>query len=272
MSEERTTDEFGEPLPRRGRRGRWIALAALVLLGGIAAAVWAFWPRTTSAEVIAVYRDRFAELRGKLKRIAANLPPVGSVRGDTLPASLDPKPVYDVARDTFNTAVLMAEQCENPDRDLGPPTHVDVLLFESGFRTHLQWTGDKNPLIGGGRDVPARDMAQKFERSLALPYLVVARPVRYDPPVAVNENTFAGGELDLEVFLVDVRTETVLGAFRRTVRPDPQVLVTFRKDQRQGEVAEAVVYSNLMQKVRTEVCAALARGTGGTFNTERSRN
>lgn len=274
MSDVRTTDEYGEPLPRppgSGRRKLLFALAAVLLVAGIAAGVWAVWPRETTDEVIARYRPQFAEVRAKLKRIAAKLPPVGSVRGDTLPPNLNPKPVYDVPGRTFNTSIMMAAHCDDPDKKLKSPTDFDLLFFEDGLHHQLSWTGEKRE-PNRWSETARRDFAAGFERSLALPYLVVARPASYNPPVAVNEKTFLGGELDLEVFLVDLRTEAVLGAFRRTVRPDPQLMVTFRKDKQQNESVEGFVYSNVWQKAQAEVRAALARGTGGTFNTERSRN
>jgi hypothetical protein len=235
-----------------------------VLVGGVAWYVLTTLGETMG-DVIERYRPRFAEERTKLKRIVEKLPATGSVQGDTLPANLDPKPVYDVPNKTFNTAILMAENCTDPDLELKAPAEFDLLFHEDEFRTHLQWTGDKNPMAESARKADAKDLAKRLDRSLDLRYLVVARPVRYDPPRVVNEKTFTGAELDLEVFLVDLRSEQVLGSFRRSFRPDAQVLVGFRKDRKENESAEAFVYSNMWSKAQKEVTAALARGTGGTF-------
>jgi hypothetical protein len=263
MTRRRYGDSDDRP---RESGGPWVllgfGLVGLVLLTAAGAALWYFTgTRDTNAIVLERYRERFAEQRAALKRIADALPAPGTVRADALPADLDPKPVFDTGNQTFNTALLMAAYCDDPDRKLTAPGEVDLFVVEDKFRTHLLWTGDRSPMAESARKAPAQaDLVPQLERSLALRYLVVPRPVRYDPPRATGDKAFAGGELDLEVFLVELRTEKVLGATRRTFRPDPQVMVTFRRDGNANESAEAFVYSNLMDKVRTEVPAALARG------------
>jgi hypothetical protein len=268
--QDRDRDEYGEPRTRsRGNSGVVIAAAVVLLLAAVGGAVWYFFGGETSAEVAAKYRSRFADVRSKLKRVAGELPPAGSVAGDTLPANLDPKPVYDIRNKTFNTGFLMAEHCLDPDRELKSPAEFNLGFHEDEFRTHLRWTGDRNPMADEGRRSAAGDLATRFERSLGLPYLVVARAVRYDPPRAVGDKNFIGGELDLEVFLVDLPAEKVLGGFRRSFRPDPNVMVSFRKDRSQSDSVADWVHSNVWVKARAEVTATLARATGGTFATER---
>jgi hypothetical protein len=272
-------DEYGEP--RRGSGGGkntpllliGCVIAALVVVAVGGTAAWYFLADRgeTQGAVIERYRPRFAEHRAKLKRIGANLPGSGSVRGDTLPANLDPKPVYDVPNKTFNTAILMAANCEDPDRELKSPGEFDLLFHEDEYRTHLQWTGDRNPMVESARKTRQKGLPERMERSLDLRYLAVARPVSYDPPRVVNENTFTGGELDLEVFLVDLRTEKVLGGFRRSFRPEARVLVEFRQDRKENESAEAFVHSSVWTKARKEVAATLARGTGGTFVIDKTK-
>ncbi|MCI0703966.1 MAG: hypothetical protein L0241_23145 [Planctomycetia bacterium] len=269
-------DEYGEPRKRGGsNKGLLIAgcaVEALVILAGAGVAVWYFvFAGETTAEVTNKYRPRFAKQRTKLKRIADKLPARGSVQGDTLPANLDPKPVYDVPGKKFNTAILMAEQCEDPDRELKSLTEFDLGFFADEYRIHLQWTGDKSPMVESAKRERLKDLAKRFDTTLDFAYLVVARTVRFDPPRLVNENTFLGGDLELEVFLIDLKTEKVLGSFRRSFRPDAQVMAEFRTDRKESDSAESFIYSNVWVKARKEVAAALARGTGGTFNIEPKR-
>lgn len=246
-----------------------LSVAALLALAGAAVWYFAFARGEAAGAVVAKYRPRFADVRAKLKRVADKLPPLGTVGADALPANLNPRPVYDVPRKEFNTAILMAEQCDNPDRDPKSPFEFNLRFHEDEFLTHLAWTGDNSPMVESARRAPAGDLAGRFERSLALPYLVVARPVMYHPPRAVGDREFGGCDVDLEVFLVDLPGEKVLGAFRRQFRPDPNVMVTFRKDRGAPESVEAFVYSNMWSKARTEVAATLARATGGTFAIDR---
>jgi hypothetical protein len=260
-----------EERPGAGLGGKAAVVAGLVVLvavvGGL---VWYFTADGESAdEVIARYRSRFAEVRAKLRRVGENLPPPGSVAGDTLPAGLDPRPVYDVRTGKTNTACLMAAQCADPDHDPRAPAEFNLRFHGNEFLIHVAWTGDKNPLPGGGRGTPAKDLAERFERSLRLPYLVVARPVRFDPPRAAGDRSFRGGELDLEVFLVGLPGERVLGGFRRQFRPDANVMATLQSDRRDAAVVEEWVYSNVWSKARAEVAATLAAGTGGTFVIDR---
>jgi hypothetical protein len=246
-----------------------IVIIAIILVGAGVAAWFAFAGGDSTEEVIAAHRQKFAEMRAKLKRIAGQLPPAGTVGADTLPANLTPRPVFDVPNGTFNTAILMAVQCEDPDRDPKSPAEFNLRMDDSDFQTHLLWTGDKSPLVESARKSPAKDLAERFARSLSVAYLVVARPARYDPPRAGPNDTFLGGDLDLEVFLVDLPGEEVLGGFRRVLRPDANVMVTFRTDRKESDTVENFVYSNMWSKARAEVATTLARTTGGSFAIER---
>lgn len=266
-------DEYGEPRKTKGGNAGLLVVGCLVVgvlvLSGGGYAVWYFAVRETTGAVIARYRPQFAGQRAKLKRVAALLPPAGTVRDDVLPADLAPKPVYDVRRQEFNVAFLMEAHCVDPDRDLRKAEEFDLTFFEDGFLHQLQWTGDKNPMAPGVERDSAGDLAQKFERSLVLPYLVIVRPVRYVPPRVVNDRNFIGGELELEVFVLDYRAEKVVGSFRRSFTPVERVQAEAKNARELAERAEAMVRSEAWGKARTEIVATLARGTGGTFVTDR---
>lgn len=271
---DRDRNEFGSR-SAPGGPGAAALIGCLVLgllgLAAVGGGAWFFLRDRgeTHAEVTARYRPRFTDLRAKLKRIAANLPVAAGA--DSLPPNLDPKPVHDVPNGRFNATILMAEQCADPDRNLMSPNEFDLLFHEDEFYTHLKWTGDRSPLVESARSERNVGLAERMERSLAVRYLVIARPARFIPPRAVDDRTFGGGELDLDVFLVDLPAEKALGGFRRSFRPDPRVMVEFRQGARPGERAEAFVYSNVWSKARAEVLATLARGTGGTFAGEKGK-
>lgn len=253
-----------------GGLGKPVIVAGLAaFLAVVAGLVWYFSAGGESvADAIGKVRPRYAELRAKLRRIESRLPPPGSVAGDTLPTNLAPKPRYDGRNLENNTACLMAVQCVDPDLDPQPPGAFNLRLNGNEFLTHLTWTGDKNPLAGAGKDTPANDIVRRLEHSLRFAYLVVVRPVRFDPPRALGENAFTGGAVDLEVFLVDLPGETVVGGFRRSFEPDPKALDTLNTARRDADVIERWVYSNVLSKARAEVAATLARTTGGTFQVE----
>jgi len=254
-----------------GVGGKAVVVASLaVFLAGLGGLLWYFSATgETAADVIGQYRPRFAEMRAKLRRVAEKLPPPGSVAGDSLPAGLDPKPLCDVRRGGNNTAFLMAEQCADPDRAPQPTGEFDLDLHANEFLVHVRWAGDKSPLAGGGKDSPAKDVARRMEESLRYAYLVVSRPVRFDPPRAQGIEAFTGGDLDLEVFLVDLPRERVIGSFRRSFRPGPDVMHRFltRNREHTPPVLEGYAYADVLGQATAEVLRTLRRGTGGTFVT-----
>lgn len=248
-----------------------LMLGPLVLIvgGGVA---WYFLRGGGSGEtqgaVIERYRPQFAQHRAKLRRIAEKLPPVGAVRDEKLELTLDPKPVYDVPNGTFNTAILMAEHCAGPDRQLKPVTEFDLLFEEDEFRTHLLWTGDRSPLAESAKSFKNVGLAERMERSLSVRYLVVARAMWFSP-IKVTGETFTGGQLDVELFFFDYESEKLLGSCIRRYGPDPRVAVTFRTDRKENESAEAFIYSNIWSKAREDVAGTLLFGTHGVFDTRK---
>lgn len=279
MRDSRDADRRSRPrddLPARGGSA-WLiivplGLGAVVLLAGAGGAAWYFLTRGETTEaVIQRYRPAFAQQRAKLKRVADGLPPSGSVTRDALPPGLDPRPTYDVENKHYNTAILMAEQCADPDHhfDERSLTRFDLNVYEDEFLTHLKWTGDRNPMVGSALQTRHRDFPEQLERTLGFRYLVVVRTLRYEPPVLVGDKSFVGGEVEFEAFLVDLQSEKVLGGFRRAVHVEPQVMVTRAPTEDAAGGLRRWVYSQLWQKARKEVAAALSQGTGGAFVLDR---
>jgi hypothetical protein len=150
----------------------------------------------------------------------------------------------------------------DPDRTLRIPDEVDLNLFEGNLLMHLRWTGPKNPMSESVRRGSARaDLARELEATLKQPYLVVARTVHYDRPVVMPDQTFVGGVVDLEAFLVDLRSGEVVAAARVGARAEDVVRAVKGR-------APDFIYSSMMGKLRTDLGKALAQTTGGTFGFE----
>lgn len=263
------TDNSGASEGRKPARGRkWLLLVVGVVLAGGAFGGWYYWRhqvRETAGDVQDRYRQRFTELRAKLKRVAANLPPVGSVKDDTLPTNLDPKPVYNTDTKVSNNALLMAAHCEDPDRGVKKPDELDLGDFR--FLAHLRDTGDRG---SSNREGSSENLAQEYEQSLALKYLVVVRPVKFTPikvdvGLSGDKASFTGGEVDLEVFLVDLETEKPLGAFRRSFGPGKDVIITVRNGRVDTSSATNTIYDSVSTSAAVGVKLALDRATGGNF-------
>jgi hypothetical protein len=244
--------------PRKPKKRRWLlVLLVLALLGGGGFAGWYYFVRETVDSVRAKYRPRFADLRAKLKRVEANLPPVGSVTGNTFPANVNPKP--DVSYDNFtgNTAEITVRH-DGPNSDG---------FSESSFRFAAALRENQEGAEPDGRRADS-DLAKEYERALAVKYLLVYRVVRFEP-IKVDDGalgggpSFTGGDLDLEVFLVDLETQKPLGAYRGAFRPKPEVLITVRKGKVDTSSARNTIYESLSRDVAVEVKVALDRATSG---------
>lgn len=251
--------------PRKPGKRRWLLiLLVLALLGGGGFAGWYFLVRVTVDDVRAKYRSQFADLRAKLKRVEENLPPMGSVsaKDDSLPANLDPKPSADREGRAGNTAFVTAGGNSSGS---GRAERFDLSSFR--FRGTLNEFGDDVP---PNRKSADKELAREYEQALALKYLVVSRAVRFEPikvteGLSGTDRSFSGGELDLEVFLVDLATEKPVGSFRRSLRPDESVLATVRKGKIDTSSVAITIAEGLESKVAGEVRGTLKRATGGTF-------
>jgi hypothetical protein len=209
----------------------------------------------TVEDVRARYRPQFAELRAKMRRVAANLPPVGSVKADTLPANLDPQPVSGFDLFTGNTAEVMAVHCEGA----GPYPKAPDEFEQSSFRFLDSLRETREGAEPDRRRAP-EDLAQEYERALAVKYLIVYRAVRF-VKLEVNQDSFTGGELDLEVFLVDLGTEKPVGAIRRSLQPKPEISAKVRKGSVDTSTVKFDLYRDLTSKASSEVHRAFYRGT-----------
>lgn len=247
------------------RAAFWIAVV-LVLAGGGFAGWYFFFQGPTLEEVKKKYGPKYEAKREQLKKIAKKtLPAKGAVQGNVKAEKLDPKPTYDLSTKEINTEIAMFEQLEDPDVKLEFPQNFNLLLHEGNLISNMGILGPRSIADPSGR-VP-KHMLKSYEEALKLPYLVVARTVSYVPPRALANETYDGGYVTLEVFLVDLREgkEKVLGQFKMDAKAPDRTDVTFQKDRSKHASVEVWVYSGLSRDAQRKLAAALTEISGGTF-------
>jgi hypothetical protein len=218
----------------------------------------------TNQQVIEEYKPKFVAKRGQLKKIAANVPPLGSVTKNEGRQDLNPRPVHNRQTREYNTEIMMAEHLTDPDAKLQP----ERFELHGGWhlRDALLWTGPKNPMAESALRASGTGLREDLEKALATNYLVVIRTVRYDRPVAIDTRRYRGGNLDLEGFVFDLRNDNPLGSFRISARPNNLVDYVYRKGEDQMQQAENFIHSTMWSNARKEAVQALSQVTGGVFN------
>ncbi len=156
----------------------------------------------TNIQAITRLRPRGSEMRARLARISSVLPPVGSVIEASPAPTLEPPLVFDFRRKSFNADLLMASELTDPDT-----SPAFDLMLSPHLGSCLVWTGPRNPLDRSVWD-ERTDLGPECERAFALPWLIVARTVRLDLPERI----------DLELFVVDLRSERIVASLPLHVR------------------------------------------------------
>ena len=248
-------------------RAAYVSLAALALFGtscnrfksGPAAPTG-----PTTREVIERYRQPYAQMRERLKEIARQLPPKGSVRnsaggaGKVARLSLNPPPSYKPLKFdepiTDNTGVLSAEQL------LDPEVTPEFDLNLDGFPQNcFYWLSQKYASAADLNRVDDGNLARGFEAGLARRYLLVYRTARFVRP-SVSENSYTPGSLDLEVFLVDFQSNQVLTSFRASANTSSETRVPGNSN------VQVWVEDTIRQNVRSVIADSIANVTGGSFD------
>jgi hypothetical protein len=145
--------------------------------------------------------------------------------------------------------------------DLQAKKDVDLLLFDGGLIMNMRILGPKGRSDGS---VP-RSALPGYEKALKLPYLIVARPVSFVRPTAVNRETYTPGNADLEAFVVDLRTDKVVASCRIKAASADRTTAVFRKHEGEKQSVEAAAYSTLWEDAHAKLADALKEITGGTF-------
>lgn len=237
----------------------------------------------TISEIKNRYREPYMRLRMRFAEIARVLPPVGSVRntvgdaprGRAPLANLDPLPTAE------NTGFAAAEQLLDPGRV--PPFdffHLDTVGCPVQC---FQWLAREQSTATANAESRTEDregrMARAFEAGLAQRYLVVYRAARYArPQVSVPESAgatglsnfrYTPGSIELEVFTVDLQSNTVVDSFRVSGVTPPQVRFSAVGNSSPPEMERSLlaqVEQELRSSVRASVFAGLTERTGRTFN------
>lgn len=247
------------------KRAVWSGVAAAVLIGA-AGAVWLFLERDVGLdELRSRYGPAFDAKRQAFRRIAERLPPVGSVGANVAAKGLAPPPVCDVKAGRYTLELAMAKQLVDPDVDLRAAEEFDASVSEPGLVARMTMVGPASKL----RVAVPRATLPEFDSALALTYLAVARPVTYLRPRALAKDAFTAGAVDLEVFVVDLRTEAIVAQGRCRAETADRTTAFFRKHQDEGRNVEAAAHSTLWVNARRALASTLRDLTGGTFEFER---
>jgi hypothetical protein len=220
----------------------------------------------TNEEVINQFKPQFATLRETLGAIANALP--DSVEDQPAAQPLDPAPNYNGGAQLGNTDILMYDQLLNPEIDLEQGTTLDLNL-SNYLLTHLLWTGPENPMGSGALSESAGDeFAKEFEQILQMKYLGVARVVVYDPPVAIDAETFEGGYAEVQGFLVDMATREVRCSFNLSAIPADTVSYTYKEGEDPQAALNNFAHSTLWENARNTFIEKMGQTCGGSFALE----
>jgi hypothetical protein len=166
---------------------------ALALVTGFA---W-YLMAPTWEEVFNRYADRIDLMEDRFRRISSLLPQAGSVRQTRVSGELDPVPIYDGARNVFNTEIISASRLREPiqretEDELYLGQHLSLLIY---------WR-HQPPFITD--DKASRHMAKDIEQALGCRYLVVYRSA----PLAAEFRQRTDGDqpVAVEAFLFDLES------------------------------------------------------------------
>jgi hypothetical protein len=218
----------------------------------------------TTREVIERYRQPYAQMRERLREIARQLPPKGSVKNSVGDAkgvtrlSLNPLPSYNRSGSdgtvTDNTGVLSEEQL----LDTEATPEFDLLLI--GFPQNcFYWLSQKYASAADLNRVDDGNLARGFEAGLARRYLLVYRTARY-VRAEVSENNYTPGSLDLELFLFDFQSNRLLTSFRASAKTSSETRVPGNSN------VQVWVEDTIRQNVRAVIADSIANLTGGSFD------
>jgi len=216
----------------------------------------------TNRDVIQRYTPQIDAVRAELKTMAGTLPAPGSaLSGKT--NDVDPKPVYDAAAGSFNTAFIPVEALD------GAKPLYDLIL-PSELLNALAWTGADNPMAESALEERNDSFGKAFETALATPYIVLYRAAAYDPPRAVDDTTFEGGTLKLEAFVFARSGARQIATCSIEAASNQSVSYTYKKGEDPRARLVAFAGSTLWSDALQTLSECLTATTGGTFTLERT--
>lgn len=211
----------------------------------------------TNGEVIKDYTPRMEAVRTELKGLVATLPASGTVVSGKS-GDVAPRPVYDAANGSFNTAILPVEALndEKPAFDL---------LLSSELESALAWTGPRNPMAESALGATAEGFDKEFEAAIATPIVVLYRTVAYDPPRAVDEKTFEGGTAKIEAFVFTRADGKQVAACSIEAASSQSVSYSYKQGDDPRARLETFARSTLWEDAQNILSQCLGETTGGLF-------
>lgn len=212
------------------------ALVALGLLAGCGSS-------GPDEEVVRAVSTRRAMLAG----LASTLPAPSTAPGAPL-ASIAPAIDFrEDSRESNNVELLMFDQLSNPAESRSQPERFDAML--GGDLLHCLRAS------AGSAVWPLADGV--CERALARPWTVVLRVVRYQPPVAIDDDTYGPGLVVIEGLVLESASGAQRGRFLVQAEPASTVTATLREDRSRRESITAFAHSTLWSNARRAVRDAL---------------
>jgi hypothetical protein len=218
----------------------------------------------TNQDVVNRFKPQYDMLRTQLQQAVQKIPQQVGEPPVTQP--LTPRPAYTKdAKEPQNTDVLMYENLLDPDAKLNSDTQLDLTLTNHLLRA-LQWTGTHNPMSEAALKNKATDnVLHDLEQGLQLKYLAVAKVVAYQPVVAVDKDTYSGGQAAIDGYLIDLSKQAVVCSFGVSVSPPKQIDYKYAKGEDQAEALAKAARSSAWSSAREEFIAALNNRCGGDF-------
>lgn len=216
---------------------------------------------TTNRDAIDAMRADFASERARLAGFVAALPPAGSVTAHAAEPFSPPLVWSDASatRGSANAAFLSLTQLADPDAP-NEPQGPDV-SFDSELVTCLRWTGPHNPMAGSALDAREGErLGNECRAALAVPYVVVLRPLRFVPPSASSADTYSPGLLITDVIVLAHASGAVVASAQIEAHSADVVSYTYRVGSDPVEALSRFAYSTLWSNVRSAVAAAFAAG------------
>jgi len=218
----------------------------------------------TNADLVETYTPQFDALRADFEAIAAALPPV---TGEIEALALDPAPDYQTGSygEIRNTDIVMYRQLLDPYIELRDENLFD-LRFSNYIVSYLRCMGESSPMSATTLEKRAdKEKADEYEQALDIAYLGVARVNAYEPPIAIDKDTFVGGTVAIDGFLVDVDTQAVLCAFSITAYPNEEVRYQVRENESHTDALRRFAYSTLWSNAREAFMEKMNALCGGSF-------
>ncbi|HEY1189254.1 MAG TPA: hypothetical protein VGE74_16500 [Gemmata sp.] len=258
-----------KPAPRRLRRLlKWGSLA-FALVGLVAFGV--FWWFTCGPGSLywqlAEYQEPYRKKADQWNAVTNRLPPLGSVDRDECRPGLNPVPRYSRQRGDGNCEItLRTNEFDQTFADWRQAPTFFTMQLESGLGDSLKWyTKPGIDIFKWSWGHPARpEVEKRLKLGLEQVYLVVVRPRVYEPIVEVG-NGFKGGSLEIEGFIIDLRTSERLGQFAFAVRPPANLPVRRSRSLNNESDAVASGREAMADAAVSRLMEKLGQLTGGEF-------